>query len=150
MRQYVASECCAGVCTCCACTQRQCVSQEYTVNSQSSTFKRSNPDATGTAASDSKLTRTRDEQANVRWSWSGCSDNVRYGMEFSRQFLSEWEREQFEQSGYAHVEHQVRIHNADVGREVSVEQSVTHSMCLSDHQTKHASPLSLPRRVRLV
>jgi hypothetical protein len=72
-------------------------------------------------------------------------------MEFSRQFLSEWEREQFEQSGYTHVEHQVRIHNADVGREVRVQQSSrTPCICPSDHQTKHASSLPLSRCVRLM
>jgi len=52
---------------------------------------------------------------------------LRHGVQ--RQFLSEWEREQFEQSGYAHVEHQVRIHNADVGREIIKQNMRRHCRC---------------------
>ena len=62
------------------------------------------------------------DTANVRWSWSGCSDNVRYGMEFTRQFLQEHNPPTAGESTDATVERQVRLHNADVGRQVGEKQ----------------------------
>ncbi|PAV90804.1 hypothetical protein WR25_06251 isoform B [Diploscapter pachys] len=64
----------------------------------------------------------RRQRANSeQFSWGGCSDNVPYGVKFSRKFLDEWEQEQFNKT--KDVSHLVRKHNHFVGRE-AIAQNV--------------------------
>jgi len=54
-------------------------------------------------------TPTRD----VTWKWGGCSHNLEYGMEFSRQFLDTREKA-------GDIQSTVNLHNNQAGRLVSV------------------------------
>ncbi|EYB93573.1 hypothetical protein Y032_0180g766 [Ancylostoma ceylanicum] len=56
-----------------------------------------------------------------QFSWGGCSDNVPYGQKYARQFLDEYEKQQFEKD--RNVSHLVMKHNFLVGRE-AISQNV--------------------------
>lgn len=56
-----------------------------------------------------------------QFSWGGCSDNVPYGQKYARQFLDEYEKQQFEKD--RNVSHLVMKHNFLVGRE-AISQNI--------------------------
>lgn len=61
--------------------------------------------------------------ANFKFLWGGCSDNVKYGLKFSRDFLDKFEKQLFMTDKQAR--HLVVIHNQEVGRDVSIETILT-------------------------
>lgn len=50
------------------------------------------------------------------WKWGGCSDNVKYGIQFSRQFVDAEEAIRNEKS--ANIRNRMNLHNNEVGRKV--------------------------------
>ena len=50
------------------------------------------------------------------WKWGGCSDNVKYGIEFSRQFVDAPESSRSEKS--TNIRNRMNLHNNEVGRKV--------------------------------
>ena len=57
------------------------------------------------------LIKTRDAQ----WKWGGCSHNLDYGMDFSRQFLDSREKA-------GDIQSTVNLHNNQAGRLVSMSR----------------------------
>lgn len=56
--------------------------------------------------------------SNGRFLWGGCSDNVKYGIKFSRDFLDKYEKHMFQTD--KQTRRLVAIHNQEVGRDVSL------------------------------
>lgn len=54
------------------------------------------------------------------WKWGGCSDNVKYGIEFSRQFVDASESTRSEKS--ENIRNRMNLHNNEVGRKVNMEE----------------------------
>ncbi|VDP10845.1 unnamed protein product [Soboliphyme baturini] len=53
---------------------------------------------------------------NEKWHWGGCSDNVRYGLLFGRDFLDRSLKKKFLQN--REVKYLATVHNQEVGRKV--------------------------------
>lgn len=66
---------------------------------------------------DNPPTTTRD----VTFKWGGCSHNLEYGMEFSRQFLDTREKA-------GDIQSTVNLHNNQAGRLVSITFSISTSI----------------------
>lgn len=56
--------------------------------------------------------QTPTSAGDVQWKWGGCSHNLEYGMEFSRQFLDTREKA-------GDIQSTVILHNNQAGRLVS-------------------------------
>lgn len=67
--------------------------------------------------------KTPAKARGVQWKWGGCSHNLDYGMEFSRQFLDTRERA-------GDIQSTVNLHNNQAGRLVSI----TFTCLLLSHQ----------------
>lgn len=85
----------------------------------------------------------------TQWKWGGCSHNLDYGMEFSRQFLDTRERA-------GDIQSTVNLHNNQAGRLVSrlinlpfhppsPSPTLLHSLCCASCPS--VRPPSLPPRV---
>lgn len=66
---------------------------------------------------DKTPTNTRD----VQWKWGGCSHNLEYGMDFSRQFLDAREKG-------GDIQSTVNLHNNQAGRLVSATFATSTSL----------------------
>lgn len=66
---------------------------------------------------DKTPTNTRD----VQWKWGGCSHNLEYGMDFSRQFLDAREKA-------GDIQSTVNLHNNQAGRLVSATFATSTSL----------------------
>jgi len=60
----------------------------------------------------------------VQWKWGGCSHNLDYGIDFSRQFLDAREKA-------GDIQSTVNLHNNQAGRLVSATLSLSLSLPLS-------------------
>lgn len=100
------------------------------------------------------------------WKWGGCSDNVQYGIQFSRQFVDASETQRTEKS--ANIRNRMNLHNYEVGRQIVAELMKFKCRChgvsgscavqtcwksLSDFRTigdtlkqKYESPIQIARR----
>uniref|UniRef100_A0A5S6R608 Protein Wnt n=1 Tax=Trichuris muris TaxID=70415 RepID=A0A5S6R608_TRIMR len=59
---------------------------------------------------------TNPSDVGERWRWGGCSDNIRYGLMFAREFLDRHLRRSWQQNRDARL--LVTLHNHEVGRRV--------------------------------
>ena len=57
--------------------------------------------------------KIKDRDTNGRWQWSGCSDDIRYGSTFSKEFVDSAEDENTPHG-------LMNIHNNEAGRRVSI------------------------------
>uniref|UniRef100_A0A915L9K5 Protein Wnt n=1 Tax=Romanomermis culicivorax TaxID=13658 RepID=A0A915L9K5_ROMCU len=59
--------------------------------------------------------------------WGGCSDNVKYGVKFSRDFLDKHERQMF--SNDKQIKRLMAMHNYEVGREAVAHPNRQRQVC---------------------
>lgn len=59
---------------------------------------------------------------NIQWKWGGCSHNVKYGMDFSKQFLDSLEKA-------GDIQSTVNLHNNRAGRLVSKLYNILSGFC---------------------
>lgn len=62
-------------------------------------------------------TSRQGQSTSEGWKWGGCSDNVRYGMMFARQFVDAPERAERKRD----VRAMMNLHNNNAGRLVSMK-----------------------------
>lgn len=55
-----------------------------------------------------------EDNGAIQWEWGGCSDNIGYGLKFSREFVDTGERGRT-------LREKMNLHNNEAGRMVSVE-----------------------------
>jgi wingless-type MMTV integration site family protein 10 len=63
---------------------------------------------------------TKSGGGGTQWKWSGCSHNLEFGMEFSKQFLDAREVA-------GDIQSTVNLHNNQAGRNVSMDRSIPPS-----------------------
>nr|AEH58047.1 EGL-20 [Trichinella spiralis] len=71
--------------------------------------------------------KSRPDDASENWRWGGCSDNIRYGIIFAREFLDKHVRKQFQQNKDSRD--LVILHNQEVGRKAISENMKRHCRC---------------------
>lgn len=62
---------------------------------------------------------------STQWKWGGCSHNLEYGMEFSKQFLDAREVA-------GDIQSTVNLHNNQAGRNVSISSFMYITVCIPD------------------
>lgn len=65
--------------------------------------------------------KTPADARGVQWKWGGCSHNLDYGIEFSRQFLDTREKA-------GDIQSTVNLHNNQAGRLVSATLAILTSL----------------------
>lgn len=76
------------------------------------------PAPSGTAAAAAATTTTTTAVSGVKdWEWGGCSDNIGFGIKFSREFVDTGERGKS-------LREKMNLHNNEAGRLVSVKDEL--------------------------
>ncbi|VDD94534.1 unnamed protein product [Enterobius vermicularis] len=67
------------------------------------------------------------EAKKLKYSWSGCSDNINYAVEFAKRFFDSYEQKQFQET--KNIRHLINLHNYRVGREVVSQNMQKRCRC---------------------